>query len=307
MRETFSTVWARSQEEDPETLASRILDALEEALQRFDESLDPNEVPPSNDEERHRRRVRLSLDPRGHIAVVVAKMVPWLPASATTSAPLPTVRLDVQDTGPASASSSAVGSPDSLSQRQQQLRAPYLYKTSSREFYDSARERVGATLGLPPAEGNADPCFEVLMWTKPTTTIATSGSAHDGEEVRMLTESSIANILVQVQEEEGDEESSGASRWFTPRLVFPPHCPSQSERQVCFLPGLMRSYLLQRGLAEEADLTVEDLLRDARGLNREVGQPRRRVRVWLCNALRGVMEVRLEIRERTKLVTRDDR
>lgn len=303
MRDVYTAAWAEAPEENAETLASRILTALEEAVQRFDDSSDLNDVAASSNEERHRRRVRVSLDPRGHINVVVAKMAPWLPSHASASAPLPTVRLDVQATGPASTSASsspaAVKSAVRLSrdpkqqqqQQQQQLRAPYLYKTSSRDFYDAARERVGATLGLPPAKGNAAPCFEVLMWT--TTAAATAatssglpGSVPGGEKrARMLTESSIANILVQVDE---GEEDSGASRWLTPRLVCTP--PSQSEGEVCFLPGLMRSYLLQRGLVEEADLTVEDVLRNARSTDG------RRMRIWLCNALRGAMEVRLELK-----------
>ncbi|PWN21909.1 hypothetical protein BCV69DRAFT_281816 [Microstroma glucosiphilum] len=285
MRETFPTTWGEGQEEHAATLTSRILTALEEALQRFDDSLGPNMVPASNDEERHRRRVRLALNSQGHINVVVAKMAPWLPPRGVGSAPLPTVRLDMQSSGPSS--SSTLHSTLSRQQRQQ-LCAPYLYKTSSRSFYDAARERVGATLGLPPAEGNADPCFEVLMWTTTTSGREASGSALDGGKVRrLLTESSIANILVQVNEGEGAEATGGSSRWLTPRLApITPVSASPSKGDVCFLPGLMRSYLLQRGLVEEADLTVEDLIRDVQ---------RGRVRIWLCNALRGVMQVRLEL------------
>lgn len=183
------------------------------------------------------RRVRLALDRRGEIEVTVA------PMSATAKeAPPAQVRIDTR----------AIG--------EEAQRAGVLhYKTSSRQTYDEARERVGATLGMSNVSV-VDPCFDVLL--------CRHRNGYANSKKLLLTESSIANIIVEV---------------FYPHAFYTP-----TASQSALLPGLMRGELLERGLIREADLAVDDVVDMIRG---------NRARLWLCNALRGVFPVQLQFHD----------
>lgn len=139
--------------------------------------------------------------------------------------------------------------------------ALYLNKTSSRDHYDEARTRVNATLAPPKSDtaGEGDTVFDVLLWRQ----------GASASERPLLTESSIANVLI--------ERSDGSI--VTPRL-----CKTLSDgpnQRPVFLPGIMRQALLAIGCIQEEDVIVEGgAVVDAR-------------RIWLCNALRGVFEVKV--------------
>lgn len=177
-----------------------------------------------------RRRVRWAIGRGGEATVTQAVMAP-APSS------LPLVRLD------------------SCTTQQPPHEAILLNKTDARDLYDEARRRVNATLGA--AGGGPNAVFDVLLWTQRTP-----------RSRRLLTESSIANIIVELDD----------GRLVTPKLR--PRRPRGKDDPVLFLPGLMRQEALRRGLVVEEDINVDVI--------RQAGR-----RVWLCNALRGVFEARL--------------
>ena len=125
-------------------------------------------------------------------------------------------------------------------------------KTTSRAAYDQARERTQATLGA--ASDVKDPCFDVLLWRY----------THDG--AQLLTESSIANLVVELPASQGQ-----GSKFVTPRF----------ER---LLPGVLVQELVRRGIVEQAPITVAQL---------SAWLERKAARLWLCNAVRGMFEVQL--------------
>ena len=125
-------------------------------------------------------------------------------------------------------------------------------KTTSRAAYDQARERTQATLGA--ASDVKDPCFDVLLWRY----------THDG--AQLLTESSIANLVVELPASQGQ-----GSKFVTPRF----------ER---LLPGVLVQELVRRGIVEQAPITAAQL---SAWLEQEAA------RLWLCNAVRGMFEVQL--------------
>lgn len=123
------------------------------------------------------------------------------------------------------------------------------YKTDLRAAYDDARHRVHGTLGVAPITPDPSACFDVLLW-------------HDEQGEQVLTESSIANVVIEVP---GPH----------PMLVT----PSFSH----LLPGLVVQALVHDGLMQQRRITVREL-------QAWVSQS---ARLWLCNAVRGMFEVRL--------------
>ncbi len=138
--------------------------------------------------------------------------------------------------------------------------APFVNKLTLRQHYLDAQRRVGATMGAPaPAAGlQTPPCFDVIMWA--------SDSGGSGR--KLVTESGIANVIV---------EDTDSGRWLTPRVG-----------ELGPLPGLLRAELLAAGAIEEADLEVGALQDGLRSSS---------LRLFLCNALRGVFPVTLEMPE----------
>ncbi|WFD20271.1 hypothetical protein MCAP1_002515 [Malassezia caprae] len=122
------------------------------------------------------------------------------------------------------------------------------YKTDQRAAYDEARHRVHGTLGASPASDESA-CFDVLLW-------------HDEHGEQVLTESSIANVVIEVP---GPH----------PTLVTPSF--------VHLLPGLVVQALVHDGLVQQRRVSVHEL-------QAWVSQS---ARLWLCNAVRGMFEVRL--------------
>ena len=186
------------------------------------------------------RRVRLALSREGVVAVqhYALSQVPQCPS----------VRLDVEATRP------RTGTLDDVVLR---------HKTSARGNYDEARSRVHATLGAPAALGGQAACFDVLLWLE-----------ESGE--RLLTESSIASVLLQLAPSSSSSAAGEAEERPAARFVTPP-------RRLLLLPGVVRSELLRRGAVREEEISVARLKSELQGGGR----------LWLVNALRGAFEVHL--------------
>lgn len=122
------------------------------------------------------------------------------------------------------------------------------YKTDLRAAYDEARHRVHGTLGVVTTPPDPDACFDVLLW-------------HDDHGDKVLTESSIANLVIEVP---------GTRTLVTPSFEH-------------LLPGLLVQALVHEGLVVPQRITVCDV-------QTWVSQS---ARLWLCNAVRGMFEVRL--------------
>ncbi|CAO1637030.1 unnamed protein product [Parajaminaea phylloscopi] len=202
-----------------------------------------------------RRRIRWSLSMDGQWTIVQSGL-------AQTVSPTLNVRLDTIASNPEERSETTVKDKGAYGA---QLRWPlYTNKTDVRQHYDDARARTGAsyTSGSDPSDQSKS-VFDVLLWQ----TARAQGQAN---ECAMLTESSIANIIV--------ERKDGS--FVTPRLRCSPS-DFESDGAVCFLPGLMRGELLKAGHVREDDIVIED------------GRVKDVQRIWLCNALRGVFEVNI--------------
>lgn len=129
--------------------------------------------------------------------------------------------------------------------------AMVLHKTDARDPYDAARARVHGTLSAPSADPNA--CFDVLLWHT------------DEAGVSYITESSIANVIVELPEETG------------PMYYTPPFS--------ALLPGLLIQGLVHEGVVHIQPLPVEKL---------RVKMQQPGAQLWLCNAVRGMFAVSLE-------------
>lgn len=158
------------------------------------------------------------------------------------------------------------------------------HKTARRDVYDEARARVGATLGMAAAMGakTAGPssCFDVLMCAGSAEHASHSGTLPPALAPRIvLTEASIANILVAVREEDGN------IRVYTPATVG-----DKGSDATCaggapplLLPGVLRQELLALGLASPATLDAMHI--------RSLVVDQQRAQLFLCNALRGIVPV----------------
>jgi branched-subunit amino acid aminotransferase/4-amino-4-deoxychorismate lyase len=136
----------------------------------------------------------------------------------------------------------------------------YLHKSSTRAHYTDAQARVGATMGAPKRT-DKDPGGNSARQDCFDVLMWTEDSESGA---RLLTESGIANIIV---------EDTETGTWMTPSLS-----------QAGPLPGLMREELLQAGALEERDILVDIL----------IGGDSAKIKLYLCNALRGVFPVELE-------------
>lgn len=179
------------------------------------------------------KRVRLAVRPDGEISVHHFALSPTPAANTPVS-----VRLNTVGVGAA------------LSRQEQVLMR---HKTTARNLYDEARENVGATL-LPTGKP-AGTCFDVLLWQE-------GGS----DAQRYLTESSIANIVLELAE---PGHGSSEKQFVTPPSTRP------------FLPGLARQELVRRGLVRERDISIDDMRSELQ----------RGGKLWLVNALRGAWPV----------------
>lgn len=183
------------------------------------------------------RRVRISISAEGRVLVTSAPIAP-------TGTWRNEVRLDpkVMNTGSLS--------PDEKFALQ--------VKTGHRQVYDDARQRVHATLGMKSSWSR--PCFDVLM------------QASAGDKGTVLTESSIANIIVLHHQT---------------RTVFTPATASDGQAfrdEPPLLCGLMRQALLEHKVLSTSVLSSASFLHETRTGNTSV---------FLCNALRGTVPVDL--------------
>lgn len=139
-------------------------------------------------------------------------------------------------------------------------------KTDARGFYEAAKQRVGANSSV--LSGVSDPeghCFDVVLWNdEEADTFNESGTISAPR--KLVTESSLANVVVELV------QPDGRSRFVTPRTSSG------------MLDGLLRRWMVNKGIVEEEAVEVEEL-------ERRVSQGT--AHVWLCNSLRGVWRVDL--------------
>ncbi|CDW99283.1 hypothetical protein [Sporisorium scitamineum] len=140
-------------------------------------------------------------------------------------------------------------------------------KTDARGFYEAAKQRVGADVSVLSGVREADDrCFDVILWNdEQMETVGESNALPAAK--RLVTETSVANVLVEYLEPGG-----GKSRFVTPRT------------STGMLDGLLRHWLVDKGLVEEEDVELDEL----------VGRVRQgTAQIWLCNSLRGVWKADL--------------
>ncbi len=140
-------------------------------------------------------------------------------------------------------------------------------KTDARGFYEAAKQRVAADASVLSGVREADDrCFDVILWNDEQTDVE-EGTAAVTAPTRLVTESSLANVLV-----EQIAPAGGKSRFVTPRT------------STGMLDGLLRRWLVNKGVVEEEDVELDELVRRVREGS---------ARIWLCNSLRGVWKVDL--------------
>lgn len=228
MREAYPTDWAACEFDTIE-----VTEAVERHLSQ------PNRTPS--------RRIRLAIANTGEVQVTSVA----LPGHYGPE-PAKTVRADKY-----SIPSAALTERDQL---------PLRVKTAYRSMYDTARDRVYATLGVPAASPRSDTqpstCFDVLL----------SASCHEGPQVKTyLTESSIANVVIVFRRHDRSNDAM-------PFAIT----PAVDTNSVPLLAGLMRAYLVDCGLVKEQKIELQEARRWLRS-----GE----ASMFLCNALRGVMPV----------------
>lgn len=141
-------------------------------------------------------------------------------------------------------------------------------KTDARGFYEAAKQRVGADPGVLSGVRKGDEkCFDVILWNDEQEQVVDGSIVMATSSTRLVTESSLANVLVEEVDAVG-----GTSRFVTPRT------------QTGMLDGLLRHWLVEKGLVHEQDVSVDELVGrvDSGAAN-----------IWLCNSLRGVWKVEL--------------
>lgn len=242
-------------------------------------------------------RLRLSFDNQGEMNVVSA-ILSQLPASTA-----PKVRLDPTPLS-ISASTTKNDGETVSNGNQSEANASELIerrlltnKTSSRDFYSNSAKRVKADYGV--FKDDEDTCFDVILWSKARL------SGLEGTE-DLITESSIANVILELPvnllrsnsdpirlQEVGEEEGTMMEE---DRTVF---ITPKSRPETGFLPGLMRNHLMELGVMRGADVKLETLKKLCRrkenGGEVDRDEIDGRGRIYLCNALRGVWEVELDL------------
>ncbi|CAD6901441.1 unnamed protein product [Tilletia controversa] len=286
MQSTWPNAWVPSETSlSDKDLEDRILDALHREIQERRSLLigegDGSGSGPSD------LRVRVEVDAKDEVTVTSAPTGPVVYEQQGEAGGLPTVRLDLEtiDLFPALRGDEAAAV------------AMATCKTNRREAYQAAAARLQATYGAvpssEPAETEVPPpsCFDGLLWT-------TSDEEASDPSQRLLTESSIANIVLEVRN--GDET----------KLITPAPSSSSVKGKMPFLPGLLRNELVRLGIVEEADIPVERVLKllvsnkddDGGGETTEETQEETQEeggtqevpeKLWLCNAFRGLFEVQL--------------
>ncbi|KAE8224738.1 hypothetical protein CF319_g2404 [Tilletia indica] len=273
MQSTWPNDWVNNETSlSDKELEDRIVDALHHELQDRQALLlgDGADAGPSD------LRLRIEVNAKDEITISSASTAPVVYEQESQTADLLTVRLDPE----------MVELFPSLRENEAVAAAMANCKTNRREAYQIAAGRVHADYGVASSEetetDESSPCFDGLLWTA-----SGDGEASDPSQ-RFLTESTIANIILEVRN--GDE-----TKLITPALT-------NEQGKVQFLPGLLRNELVRLGLVEEADIPVQRVLKllaseDGGDTATEGDAPDdegpEAVKLWLCNAFRGLFEVQL--------------
>ncbi|EST06847.1 Aminotransferase, class IV [Kalmanozyma brasiliensis GHG001] len=245
MCRAYSAVWSMPLLEQERSLQpERILEAIEA-------SLASSEV--GNATQGQVKGIRVAISRDGGIRVTQRNITPFpstLDDGLSTTRP-PSVRLDFMPTRV----------------RTMDLEPIVFNKTDARGFYEAAKQRVGADPSvLSGVRETDDRCFDVILWNDEQTEMLEEASSVTAP-TRLVTESSLANVLVEQVSPAGVQ-----SRFVTPRT------------STGMLDGLLRRWLVNKGLVEEADVELDELVRQVREGS---------AHIWLCNSLRGVWRVDL--------------
>ncbi|SPO31785.1 uncharacterized protein UTRI_06502_B [Ustilago trichophora] len=140
-------------------------------------------------------------------------------------------------------------------------------KTDARGFYEAAKQRVGADPSVLSGVRDTDRrCFDVILWNDEQMDTLEGPSAAS-QSTRLVTETSLANVVLELLPPDG-----GKSRFVTPRT------------STGMLDGLLRHWMVSKGIVEEEDVQVDYLMHRVREGS---------AYIWLCNSLRGVWRVEL--------------
>lgn len=243
MCRAYSSVWSmtvleRKRALDPE----RILEAIEASLSSAADDNGTGQV----------KGIRVAISKFGDIKVTQRAVSPF-PSTVEDGldAANPSVRIDFVPTRV----------------RTLDLEPLVFNKTDARGFYDAAKQRVGADSSvLSGMSGSDELCFDVLLWNDEQTDTLDAPDAA-AQPKRLVTESSLANIIVELK-----QPSGGRSRFVTPRT------------STGMLDGLLRRWMVSKHLVEEEDVNVDDLYYAVRDGSAQI---------WLCNSLRGVWKADL--------------
>lgn len=239
----YPSVWSMASLEREHSLEpERILEAIESCLASSSgDSADGGVM-----------GIRVAIQKDGSIRVT-QRSVSAFPSTLEdgVDSPLPSVRLDVVPTRV----------------RTMDLEPLVFNKTDARGFYEAAKQRVGADASvLSGLRATDQRCFDVVLWNDEQMDTLEGPSA-GSTPTRMVTESSLANVVVELVVADG-----GGSRFVTPRT------------SIGLLDGLLRRWMVDKGVVEEEEVEVDELVRRLREGT---------ARLWLCNSLRGVWEVEL--------------
>ncbi|SNX88026.1 uncharacterized protein MEPE_06737 [Melanopsichium pennsylvanicum] len=235
----FSSVWSMPLLESEGCLEPlRILDAIASSL-----------GPASPSEARQVKGIRVAIHKDGSIRVTHRNISPFPSTLEEGVARMPSVRLDYMPTRV----------------RSMDLEPIVFNKTDAREFYEAAKQRVGADPSVLSGVREGDrKCFDVILWNdEQIDTLEGASSAP----TRFITESSLANVIVELITPGG-----GRSRFVTPKT------------NIGMLDGLLRHWMVDKGLVEEQDVELDELVRRLREGS---------ANIWLCNSLRGMWRVEL--------------
>ncbi|KAJ1021849.1 hypothetical protein NDA16_003612 [Ustilago loliicola] len=247
----YSAVWSMPLLEQERCLEpQRILEAIESSL--ASSSADGTT-------EGQVKGIRVAINKDGSIRVTQRSISPFpstVESGLVSVAHPPAVRLDVMPTRV----------------RTMDLEPIVFNKTDARGFYEAAKQRVGADPSVLSGVRETDErCFDVILWNDERTDTldepAARAAAPQPAANRLVTESSLANVVVELLQPNGAQ-----SRFVTPRT------------STGMLDGLLRHWLVEKGVVEEEDVQVDELYRRVREGT---------AHVWLCNSLRGIWRVDL--------------
>ncbi|KAJ1603632.1 hypothetical protein NDA14_004129 [Ustilago hordei] len=247
----YSAVWSMALLEQERSLEpQRILEAVESSLASS---------PADGGAEGQVKGIRVAINKDGSIKVTQRSISPFpstVESGLTGVAQPPAVRLDAMPTRV----------------RTMDLEPIVFNKTDARGFYEAAKQRAGADpsvlSGMRERDGR---CFDVILWNDERTDTlddnTADAAAPPSAANRLVTESSLANVVVELLQPNG-----GQSRFVTPRT------------STGMLDGLLRHWLVEKGVVEEEDVQVDELYHCVREGTAQV---------WLCNSLRGIWRVDL--------------